>query len=164
MSATISTLMILRIIIALFFGAAIGFERVIHHKAAGMRTYALVAIAAASFVVLSELVIHYYLAAFGGNFAPLSLSPVMIAANVVLGVGFLGGGLIVHTPHHVDNLTTASALWAAAAIGVACGFGYMAIALAITVCTLFILSGMRSIENWIKKHVHIDLTNDDKAH
>lgn len=155
MADTLTLLMVLRIAAALIFGMIIGAERVTRHRAAGIRTYALVSMAAALFVVISELVINSH-AGHGSLGGLISVSPVAIIASVVTGIGFLGAGLIIHIKDHVENLTTASALWAAAAIGVACGFGYLFLALCVTFMTLFILSGTRGFETWLKNTVKLD--------
>ena len=154
----VTILMVLRIVAALFLGMLIGAERIARHKAAGIRTYALVAMAAALFVVISELVIRQYLPS-GSMGGFISISPVIVLGSVISGVGFLGAGLIIHTKEHVDNLTTACAVWAAAAVGVACGFGYVFIALCATLLILFILSGTRGFEDWLKTKSPLDPGN-----
>ena len=104
------SIMIVRIVCALVFGMIIGLERIARHKAAGMRTYALVAMASAMFVTISEIVVHHYFAQYGNNILSLSISPVFIAAQVIMGIGFIGGGIIIHTKDHVENITTATAM------------------------------------------------------
>jgi putative Mg2+ transporter-C (MgtC) family protein len=117
---TISDLILtLQIALAGVLAGAIGWQR--HHagRPAGVRTHALVAMAAASFA----------LAGMAG-FGPLGArDPTRIAAQVVSGIGFLGAGTIFRAEDHVYGLTTAASLWVAAALGllVAAGLGWVAI-------------------------------------
>lgn len=96
---------LLRLGIAAIIGAAIGLDREVHRKAAGVRTISLVSLGAA--------------------IASMSLWPGDVAAHsrviqgIVTGIGFLGGGVIVHHRGNVDGLTTAAAIWTAAALGAA---------------------------------------------
>lgn len=95
---------------ALFLGAIIGFERQWRQRLAGLRTNALVALGAATFV--------HFAAQFPGE-----ASPTRVAAQVVSGIGFLGAGLIFKEGFSVRGLNTAATLWCSAAIGVLCGAG-----------------------------------------
>ncbi len=155
------SVMIVRIVVALLLGMAIGFERIVRHKSAGMRTYALVSMAAALFVSISEIAMMQYLQHGMSN--AISMSPIHVAASVVTGIGFLGAGLIFHNKEHVDNLTTASAMWAAAAIGVACGFGYVTLAIAATVLVLIVLSGLHGIEEALKHKLYSNSKDSSDA-
>ena len=78
---------ILRLFVALVLGMIIGTERVWAHKTAGMRTYALVSMGSALFVVISNEMVNYY-AGFAG------MNPLMIVSQIVVGIGFLGAGII----------------------------------------------------------------------
>lgn len=97
---------------ALALGAAIGAERELRHHEAGLRTNALVAVGAALFVSLARLVDH-------------EGSPTRVAGQVVSGVGFLAGGVIVRDGFSVRGLTTAATLWCTAAVGVLAGSGFL---------------------------------------
>ncbi|MHC4501141.1 MAG: MgtC/SapB family protein, partial [Planctomycetota bacterium] len=101
------------IILAVVFGAAIGLEREISGKAAGLRTNVLICLGAAVFTIISRQM------AAGTNTAVTR-----IAAQVVTGVGFLGAGAIIVDRGGVHGLTTAATIWLVASIGVACGAGY----------------------------------------
>jgi putative Mg2+ transporter-C (MgtC) family protein len=103
--------MVIRIVIAAFLGAVIGYERARAKKAAGIRTHLLISMGAALFTVIS-------IWGFAGN-----ADPSRIAAGVVAGVGFLGAGAILRHERGVEGLTTAAAIWAVAAVGVAIGAG-----------------------------------------
>lgn len=102
----------LRILIAAALGAAIGFERERSHKSAGLRTNALVAMGAALLTVLSL--------SFGGPGA----DPSRIISNIIVGIGFIGGGAIIKEGQKVSGITTAATLWVVAAIGIAVGMGF----------------------------------------
>ncbi|RKQ88715.1 putative Mg2+ transporter-C (MgtC) family protein [Brockia lithotrophica] len=119
----------LRIGTAVLLGAMIGFERQWRQRRAGLRTNALVALASATFVSLSELV-------------PGDTSPTRIASYVVSGIGFLGAGVIMREGFNVRGLNTAATLWASAAVGVLAGWGftsYAALAAAFVVLTHVVL-------------------------
>lgn len=135
---------VLKLFIALVLGVVIGTERVWAHKTAGMRTYALVSMGSALFVIVSNEIVKYYIAFPGMN-------PLMIISQIVVGVGFLGTGLIFSKESKVMGLTTATGLWVAAGIGMAAGFGLFNIAIVATMLTLFIFVVLWYIEKRIKK-------------
>ena len=103
--------MVIRLVIAAFLGAVIGYERARAKKPAGIRTHLLVCMGAALFTVIS-------IYGFGEN-----RGPSRVAAGVVVGIGFLGAGTILRQEKGVAGLTTAATIWAVAAIGVAMGAG-----------------------------------------
>lgn len=133
-----------RLVAAMILGALVGTERTLSHRVAGMRTYALVSLGAAIFVVTGEMVMSLY-----GGLG----DPVRIAAQVVSGVGFLGAGLIMVRGSHISGLTTAAGLWVAAAIGMAAGFGLLGLALIGTLLILFVLVVLRPVEAEIKDQI-----------
>lgn len=100
----------LRLLMALLLGAIIGAEREWNHHAAGLKTNALVALGAAIFVV------------FGGAVAG-SDSVARVGAQVVSGIGFLGGGIILREGLNIRGLNTAATLWCSASVGVLAGAG-----------------------------------------
>ena len=129
---------ILRTIVALAAGGAIGLERTYHGRAAGLRTYALVSFGSALFVGVGQYVLLS--ARDSGEIA-------RIIQGIVTGVGFLGAGVIVKEGFSVRGLTTAASIWVAAAIGVALGTGSYWTGLASTAVTLVALSILRRIED-----------------
>lgn len=135
---------IIRLFVALFLGMIIGTERVWAHKTAGMRTYALVSMGSALFVIISNEMVKYY-TGFSG------LNPLMIVSQIVLGVGFLGTGLIFAKESKLMGLTTATSLWVSAGIGMAAGFKLFNIAIIATALTLFIFIVLWFIEEQLKK-------------
>lgn len=125
-------------------GMALGVERFVAHKTAGMRTYTLVSLGSALFVIISQIVTYELRGAT--NFDPLRM-----AAQVIAAAGFLGVGAIVHKDSQVSGLTTASGLWVAAGIGLACGFGLYALAAIVTGLALFTFIVLWFIEAQIRK-------------
>lgn len=135
---------ITRLFVALFLGMIIGTERVWAHKTAGMRTYALVSMGSALFVIVSNEMVKYY-TGFSG------LNPLMIVSQIVVGVGFIGAGLIFTKDSKMMGLTTATGLWVSAGIGMAAGFKLFNIAIIATVLTLFIFIVLWFVEEQLKK-------------
>ena len=119
-----------RLIVAGLLGAAIGLEREIRAKEAGVRTHFIVALGSALFMIISQ---H----AFSGQF-----DHARVAAQVVSGIGFIGAGVIIFQKNAVRGVTTAAGLWVAAAIGLACGGGMYAVAITTAVLTVICLETM----------------------
>ena len=135
-----------RIIIALILGLIIGIERVRAHKIAGPRTYALVSMGAALLIVTGEIV-HETI--------NVDVDSLRIAAQIVVGIGFLGGGMIMFKNGEKTGLTTAAGLWVAAAIGVACGFGFYTLAAVATIATVLTFTVLWKVEDkFIAPHDH----------
>lgn len=136
--------MFFQIVLAVGLGLFIGLEREYKGKAAGMRTYALVCLGATLFTILS-------VEGFG-QFAGAIQDPARVAAQVVMGIGFLGAGLIFMQGGSVHGLTTAAGLWAVAAVGMAVGVRMYEIAIFSAVLILVILWMLRKVEEKIRKH------------
>ena len=139
-----TAIIIVRLFIALFLGMVIGAERVWAHKTAGMRTYALVSMGSALFVLVSSGMVEAY-----ANYP--GMNPLMIVAQIVLGVGFIGAGLILVKDSKLMGLTTATGLWVSSGIGMATGFGLFNIAIIGTIFTLFIFIAIWFIEKQLQK-------------
>jgi putative Mg2+ transporter-C (MgtC) family protein len=110
--------LLVRIFLGTLLGAVIGFERDLHGRPAGLRTHSIVALASATFMVISTRFTSFQ------NYLPGQLvetDPSRIAASVVSGIGFLGAGAILRTGITIRGLTTAAGLWLVAAIGMAAG-------------------------------------------
>ncbi len=135
---------IIRLFVAVVLGLIIGTERVWAHKTAGMRTYALVAMGSALFVVVSEQMVQTYMNVPGMN-------PLHIVAQIIVGVGFIGTGLIFTKDNKLMGLTTATGLWVSAGIGMASGFGAYKIAIIATFLTLFIFIVLWFLEEQFRK-------------
>jgi putative Mg2+ transporter-C (MgtC) family protein len=127
--------MVVRILVALGLGAAVGYQRERSGKPAGLRTHILIAVGAALFTVAS-------LFGFGS-----SADAARVAAGVVAGIGFIGAGAIIHRGGGdiVAGLTTAATIWAVAAIGLAAGAGLFLVAGVTTGVTLLVLCLPRQI-------------------
>lgn len=124
---------VLRLIMAAVVGGVIGLDRERAHKWAGIRTLLLVCLGSALFTIVSIF-------GFGGNEdASLLADPSRLAAGIVVGIGFLGAGVILHSERGVVGLTTAAAVWAVAAVGVAIGCGLYLVALVTAVLILVAL-------------------------
>jgi len=136
--------MLLRIAAAAALGGLIGLERDIHRRQAGFRTHLIVAMASATFMVVSAHFVwfQHYVA---GQLVEVDTS--RIAAAVVTGVGFLGGGSILRTGATVQGLTTAAALWLVAAIGLSCGAGMYYVGAFVTALGLLSLTALRRFED-----------------
>jgi putative Mg2+ transporter-C (MgtC) family protein len=140
---------LLRLGTALLLGALVGLERETSEHSAGMRTNALVALGSALFTVISAF---GFLSLLG--IPHIQLDPTRIASYVVAGIGFLGGGAIFRreAKEQVKGLTTAAAVWVVAAIGMACGAGFLWEATATTLLALIVLIFLRFLERLIMPH------------
>ena len=127
-----------RLLLAAALGAAIGLEREYRRKPAGLRTNILIGLGSALFTSISMA-----MTAGGGSDR--------IAAQVVTGVGFLGGGAILRSGSNVHGMTTAATIWVNAAIGVAAGTGQVALATLTTALTLVVLVVLPPIETYFEK-------------
>ena len=140
--------LVLRLLLAAFLGAAIGFEREVRGHPAGLRTHTLVALGSALF---TELSIYGFPSEPGQP-----VDPTRIAAQIVTGIGFLGGGAILKEGLNVKGLTTAASLWAVAAIGMAAGAGNWFLAIASTGIVLMALWPFGVIYEWIESKAHLE--------
>ncbi len=112
--------MLVRFGIALALGALMGLERESAGKEAGIRTAMLVSGGAALFTIIG-ISLPYLIVSAGEPVA--SGAALNVIANIVVGIGFLGGGIIIKTQEHVHGLTTAAVVWIVAAIGILAGLG-----------------------------------------
>jgi len=132
-----------RITLAVVLGMFLGTERIMARKTAGIRTYSLVSMGAALFVIISIIASEAYI-------GRTSLDPLRVMSQVIVGIGFIGAGLIIFRDSKISGLTTASGLWVAAGVGVASGFGFYSIAVFVTILTLFIFTVLWHIEQKLK--------------
>lgn len=133
----------MRLGVGLLLGAIVGLERSLASKNAGMRTYAMVALGSALFVVIGDSISQLY----GGT---LALDPLRIASQIVVGVGFIGAGLVIFQGNKIQGITTAAGLWVSAGVGMACGFGLYKIAIVATVLALIVFTAMWFMEDKLK--------------
>jgi putative Mg2+ transporter-C (MgtC) family protein len=127
---------------AFLCGAAIGLERQIRGKVAGMRTSILITLGTMYFVTL------------GGAMVPDALDPTRVLGQVVTGIGFLGAGVILARGDQIVGVTTAAVIWVLAAIGALIGFGQLAGAMIGTLLALLVLVGVEGLEKLLL-HKHI---------
>ncbi len=154
-----------RLLLAAGLGGAIGLERELDEKAAGLRTHMLVAMGSALFTLISAYGFRDFLVG-GGSI--VRADPSRIAAQIVTGIGFLGAGVIFRQGFSVRGLTTAATLWLVAAIGMASGAGFWEGAV---IATGAALVSLRPLE-WAKEqflprrvlsHLAIDLIEDAQS-
>lgn len=119
--------MLARAGVAAALGGAIGWDRELRSKAAGLRTMMLVSLGAAGFVMAT-----LQLANAANNETPGTADPIRVINGIVGGIGFLGAGSIIQSRGNIRGMTTAATVWAAAAIGIACGLGEFILALVLS--------------------------------
>jgi putative Mg2+ transporter-C (MgtC) family protein len=148
---------ILRIFLSLFLGSLIGLEREFSHQSAGLRTHILVCLGSTVFTIISissvalALVppdvhqsIHY----------TINRDPGRIAAQIVSGIGFIGGGAVLRHGASVRGLTTAASLWMIASIGMLAGFGFYRLSLVSTLVAFLVLFTIGHLErSYFHKHL-----------
>lgn len=132
---------LLRLGLAALLTGAIGAERELRERSAGLRTYILVGVGSALFTLVSAYAWSDFVQS-----GDLRIDPTRIAAQIVTGVGFLGAGAILRQGLSVRGLTTAAGLWAAAAIGMAAAAGFWVAAVATTVIVMVALAPLRALE------------------
>ncbi|WEV37026.1 MgtC/SapB family protein [Lactobacillus sp. ESL0677] len=118
---------LVRVIVASFCGALIGYERAIQRKSAGVRTHIVVAFSSALFMIISKYGFYDLL-----RLNDVAVDPSRIAAQIVSGISFIGAGTILIKKQQVSGLTTAAGIWATAAIGMAIGSGLYFLGIALT--------------------------------
>ena len=139
-----STDLAVRLLLAAALGAALGIERELHSKPAGLRTNILIAVGSALFTMVSM------------NIGHAGATPDRIAAQIVTGVGFLGGGAILRSGITVHGMTTAATIWVNAAVGMAAGAGQYAMATAATVLTLVVLAVLPPLEAYFDRRAGVE--------
>ena len=126
--------------LAFLLSALVGLEREIRQKSAGLRTYTLIGVSAALFILISKYGFMDVLA--NGR---VVVDPSRVAAQVVSGIGFVGGGVIFMRRNVVRGLTTAASVWLTAALGMARGSGLLVLAIATTIAHFIIMLGFPRI-------------------
>lgn len=143
-----------QLVLAAFLGGFIGLERFLARRVAGMRTYALVSLGSALFSILSKTAFQEFLGIS-------SFDPSRIASQVVVGIGFLGAGVIIFHKSKLQGLTTAAGLWVAAAIGMSVGYKLYALALFTTILVILILTVFWHIEERLRKKFPRESSNEE---
>ncbi len=139
--------LMLQLGLATLLGGAIGLERELGGKPAGLRTNILICIGS---VLYTHLSLAMLAAANGG--IPPGTDTTRVAAQIVTGVGFIGAGTILHARGAVVGLTSAATIWVVAAIGVALGSGYYLEGVGTTLVVLVVLAGLGRVEKIVQSH------------
>jgi len=132
-----------KLLLALVLGGAVGLEREFRGKSAGFRTIILITLGSTLFSMLSLKIVD-------------SCDVDRIAANLVVGIGFLGAGVIFKEENRILGLTTASTIWVSAALGLCIGVGYWPLAITVAGMVIIVLTFLPKIERWI------DLANQNR--
>lgn len=155
---------ILRLFVGLIVGLTLGFERTKRHKAAGIRTHALVCVSATSIAIVSA----YGFGEFKGN---VNMDPARLIVGIITGIGFLGAGIIWREPSgSVQGLTTAANIWAVAGLGIAVGLGHFFL---VFVTVVFMIAALHIsrllvrfgiIDTDQKSHMPANITEHEEEH
>ena len=147
LSEVISTLrldLLLKLALAILLGGAIGLEREIAGKPAGLRTNILICIGAA---LITDVSIGISAAPNGARLG----DPARLAAQIVSGIGFIGAGTIMQTRGTVTGLTSAATIWVVAAIGIAVGAGRYIEATGAGALVTGVLAGLGTLEHKLRR-------------
>lgn len=144
-----------QLILAVLLGSFIGLERRLAHKSAGMRTFAMVSLGAALFTIISGAMYS----SFGAGSA---FDPSRIASQIIVGIGFLAGGMIIFNNHRVEGLTTSAGLWVAGGIGMAVGLGLYSIAVFTAILLLVVFEVFNAMEQKLVNTVGQRHKNHDR--
>jgi len=141
--------LVLRLLLASVLAGLLGGERELTDQPAGFRTHILVGLGAALFAVVSA----YGFESVVGSARPgVQADPTRVASQIVVGIGFLGGGAIIKYGASIRGLTTAASLWVTAAVGTAIGIGQLALGSVTTAITLLALVGLRPLRRAIRRY------------
>jgi len=131
---------VISVVLSVVLGGAIGIEREVSGKAAGLRTNVLICLGAAVFTIMSRQIALMY-----------DASVPRIAAQIVTGVGFLGAGAIIQDRGGVHGLTTAATIWLVSSIGMACGANFYRLAVLTTIVAIAVLIGLAKLEKPLQR-------------
>lgn len=138
---------LLRLSLAAALGGAVGLERELRERQAGLRTHLVVCVGSALFTLVS---------AYGFTNFGVRVDPTRIAAQIVTGIGFLGAGAIIKYGTSVRGLTTAASLWVTAAVGMAAGTGQWILAIVATAIVVFALGPLPlMVRRFIRRREHV---------
>lgn len=140
---------VFRLVVSSIFGGCIGLERELKNKSAGFVTLILVCLGATTIALLQEelLIRQIKLISLEPNLVEsYKLDITRLSAQVITGVGFIGGGAIVYSNDKVSGITTAATLWITAAIGLAIGYGFVFLSIAAFLVVVITLIVMKILE------------------
>src|SRR5438132_266049 len=138
-------LIALKLLAAMICGGAIGFERELARKPAGLRTNVLICVGAALFMIVSRHI---------GGGAPYT-DPARLVAQVVTAIGFIGAGVILQSRGSISGLTTAATILLVGAVGVAIGEGMFIVAMMATLLIIVVLVLLRKVERVFVRHARL---------
>ena len=153
---SLNVIIVLKLVLAILCGGAIGFERELSRKAAGLRTNVLICMGSALFMIVSRHI---------GSGAPYT-DPARLVAQVVTGIGFLGAGVILQARGSVTGLTTAATIFVVAAVGIAIGDGMFGVAILSTSLIIVVLVALRRVERFVirrQRMFHYSLKTTEPA-
>ena len=140
--------LILRLLLAAGLAGVLGGERELTEQPAGFRTHILVGLGAALFAIISA---YGFQSVVDAAPRQVRADPTRVASQIVVGIGFLGGGAIVKYGASIRGLTTAASLWVTAAVGTAVGLGALLLGFVTTVITLVALVGLRPLRRVLRR-------------
>lgn len=162
---------ILRLILAAVLASVIGLERELNRQSAGLRTHILVCLGSAAFTLVSICDMTQGLVIAQG--VNTNHDPARIAAQIVSGIGFIGGGAVLRHGNAIRGITTAASLWMIASVGMLCGVGQYYLAGVTTFFAFLVLFTIGSLErNFLKKELrkytrvrlHLSVKQDAQRH
>src|SRR5439155_19109758 len=141
--------LVLRLLLASALAGLLGGERDPTDQPAGLRTHIPLGLGAAPFAVISA---YGFETVVGSGHQGVQADPTRVASQIVVGIGFLGGGAIIKYGASIRGLTTAASLWVTAAVGTAVGIGQLALGSVTTAITLLALVGLRPLRRLIRRY------------
>ena len=151
----INLIVFLNVVGALVLGLIVGYERSYHGRAAGMRTYGMVCMAAAALTAIAGYPSFWY----GGHVnSYLAGDPPRVIQGIVTGIGFLGAGVIMRDGLNISGLTTAASIWACSVIGVMVGVGFYASAILLTFLSALSMMWISRLETWLPSRPAISIS------
>jgi len=147
---------IFRLILASILGGAVGLEREVHGRPAGVRTYLLLSLGSALIMVISEYLFHKYHGGVPG--INLQVDPGRIAAQAITGIGFLGAGVIIRNKDTIRGLTTAACVWVVCAVGLTIGAGFYLYGGVVAAITVVSLVGLKPLEKRLRRDWYQEMT------
>lgn len=150
-----TSIIVSRLLYALFAGGVIGLERSIHGREAGFRTHTLVCVSSS---LLMMLMTYQWLLIPNEFIDTVRTDPTRMAQGIMTGIGFLGAGVVIKEGLTVRGLTTAASIWMTAAIGIVIGVGFYEAAFISTLITVVVLSIFRWVESKIPSMKYAELS------
>lgn len=162
---------IIRLLLAIVIGGAIGYEREYKNMPAGFRTHILVCLGAVIITMIQMNITTDAIKLVTNNPELINVIKVdsgRLVAQVVSGIGFLGAGTILHTKGSIKGLTTAASLWVVAALGIAIGYGYYAISVLGLLAVMIVLVSLKRLQSMMflragEKKIEVEFIDRDKT-